>query len=303
MPRKILYIYIALALLYVALTFLTPLDPRLIDRYEIGEIRLNLIRLSIAIPLLGIWFAAFYGYSKFKAYADLIKESKDGRAFTHIANGLGLLALSLPLRSILSVAFRSLTQQSPDLLPLATIISNYITLLFTLGAFLLIFRGSQHLTAIVKTEGKLHSYALAGFGILAIFYTYLALTNPARMVATDNVDKAVYFLPDPLILLTIVLPYVFIWFIGLKTFVNLQAYQTHSDGVVYKRILTYLTRGVATVIIMSIVLQFLRELVSPLSQLSLGPLLGIVYLLLIGMAVGYLYIAAGAKRLQKIEEV
>jgi hypothetical protein len=67
--------------------------------------------------------------------------------------------------------------------------------------------------------------------------------------------------------------------------------------------MAYLSYGLLGVIAASIFIQYLTSLSGRLLHWHLSSLLGLIYLLLIIEAVGFVVIALGAKKLQKIEEV
>jgi hypothetical protein len=62
-----------------------------------------------------------------------------------------------------------------------------------------------------------------------------------------------------------------------------------------------LSKGLAMVMMFTIVLQILATMGSYLTNLGLAPLLLLVYLLLLLDAAGYAFIARGARKMTKIE--
>jgi hypothetical protein len=306
MSKRVLYVYLTLVAAYLLLSFLVPTERAVLERYKITEFQTDLLRLTIAIPLIAIWFAAFYGYDKFKIYAQTIHSAPDGRAFDYIANGLGVLAVSLPITSILTSIINYISLSSKGALPATTIISNYVAIALSLAAFWLIYKGSLRLAGMVsKNPDHNENYNLIVMitALLAVFYTSFTLQNPNRLVPTGSVGKATFYLSDWMILLTIVIPYLFIWFIGLQAVHNIGQYARSVKGILYKQLLGLLARGIVAIVLVTILLQFFKDFQHLLNRLALAPLLVIIYLLIVAIAVGYLYVAAGAKRLQKIEEV
>lgn len=306
MSKKIWYAYIAAVAVYMLLTFLTPTDPDTLARYEITANQARLLGLTVSIPLIIIWFAAAYGFDKFKRYSQAIQSEPDGQALGHIANGLGILALSMPVTSIVSNIFKYVTHNSDSAQSATTIVSNYLDILFALSAFWLIYKGSRELINLVrrkKDQIRHNNFVFIVIGLLAFAYTYFTFQNPNRRVPSGSIEGAAYYLPDWLILFTIILPYLFVWFIGMQAAANISKYNSSVKGVLYKQVLGFLTKGVIGIIAVSILLQFLTNSASFFRTVSLTPLLGIIYLLIIAMATGYIFVAIGAKKLQKIEEV
>ena len=78
--HRIVLTYTVLAVIYVALALLIPPDARTLSRYQISSGAIRLLTLTLALPILGIWAMAFYGFYKYKEYADSIATTKDGRA-------------------------------------------------------------------------------------------------------------------------------------------------------------------------------------------------------------------------------
>lgn len=304
--RRVLFFYLSAAITYLALMLIVPTEAETLQRYHISELRLDIVKLTIAIPLLAIWFAAFYGYDKFKHYAAAIHTSQDGVAFNHIANGLGALAVSMPVASILSTISTYVAVNAPDSQPAMTIVRNYAAIFLALVAFWLIHKGSRSLKKVTvrkKWRYQYDDFVVMLTAFLAVFYTYLIFHNPERQVPAGEAWRATYYLPDWLVLFTIILPYLFIWHLGFQAVLNIHTYAGSVKGVLYKQMLGFLEKGMIGIILLSVVLQLLINFGSLFRSMSLGPLLGIVYLLLIVMTVGYVYVAVGAKRLQKIEEV
>jgi hypothetical protein len=187
-----------------------------------------------------------------------------------------------------------------------TILRNYATLLMYLTAIWLINKGSQELLNVTKRRKDANRFGgaftmLTSF--LAVLYTYLIFQNPNRQVPAGKALRATYYLPDWLILTTIILPYLYMWMLGFQAVLNLYIYMRSVKGVLYKQMLGNLAKGIGGIILILIILQLLVNFASLFTSFSLGPLLLVVYLLVAGIGAGYMYVAAGAKRLQKIEEV
>jgi hypothetical protein len=304
MSRKVLLVYVISVLIYIGFFFLLPSEAGTAEKYKVSETGLQLLRLSVAIPLILIWFAAFYGYDIFKRYSEGIHADADGRAFGHIANGVGVLAVSMPINSIINQIVGYLTRQSADLTPVLVTASRYIVLLLYVLAFILIFQGSKQLAAMRKDDGggkKPDYLSILIASALGISHAYLVLISPEGQAAASGSAQAAYYLPDPVVILTRVIPYAILWFIGFRALSNINSFQAGTDGIIYKKTLPLLSRGLMSVILVSVSLQFLTALTPAITALPLKPLLGIVYLLILVMAAGYLCIAAGAKKLQRIE--
>ena len=84
---------------------------------------------------------------------------------------------------------------------------------------------------------------------------------------------------------------------------NLYLYRKGVKGPIYKKALNDLASGLSWIIITVIVLRCFESISSELTQLSLGLILLVIYVLLVFISGGYVLISRGAKKLQMIEEV
>jgi hypothetical protein len=169
-------------------------------------------------------------------------------------------------------------------------------------SFWLITRGAGKLARLIKKPAPQSAKALVTVTVfmLAGLYAFLAL---AKATHDGTGGPANYHLPGWLVLLTIILPYLFVWHRGSIAAFEIQWYRKHTKGLLYKRSLKLLAAGVASVIVTQIVFQFFVAVADTVGGLRLGSLLLVIYALLGVMAAGYVMIAMGAKKLQKIEEV
>lgn len=299
---KFFKIFLAFAAVYVILTFSIPPDPAALERFGISALQSRLLSLTIVVPLILIWWAAFYGVVRLCHYVDLIKGSPDGEPLFRIAKGLTVLAISLPIGSILSALLNYIGRTSPDLLPKTVIVNNYISISMVLLAVVLISLGARDLVNLVNKKPRLFHRVLplAFFSIVGTAYVVISLTNEYRVQPNPITGRATHYLPDLPFITTILIPYLVVWLLGFMAASWINYYSRTTKGVIYKKFLKLFATGLVAVIISSIAVQFFVRLSA---SLSLGPLLLIVYLLLALISAGYILIALGAKKLQKIEEV
>lgn len=301
--------YAALGLMIVAyamLTFLVPPDPEALNRYHISTIQLRLIQLTIVLPVALIWFIATYGYIRFRDYARSIKKTTEGKAIGQLVKGIGVLAISLPLTSLASTLSNIVLRTKPEYVRWSTLFSHYLVIVLMLIAFRFIYSGARHLQDVtpVKQSAKELYILLIGFSAFAATYVYLLLSNPVKDTGDPKVvGQTIFFLPDWVLLLTLVIPYLYVWFIGLRACVFLNNYQRGVSGIIYKKALYFLALGIGAVVAGSISRQYLVAVSNLLLDLRLGALLVLVYSLLIVIAAGYVLIGIGARKLQLIEEV
>lgn len=304
--RLMVWGFIILAVIYAAVVLLTPPDSRAISKYHLSTSSVKIISLSFIVPYVAIWFTALFGYLKFKTYAETIKKAKDGTAMSKVADGLLLLALYMPISAIVNSAGLMISRSHPNFLPSATIISNYANLALALAAFYIIYRGSEcFLPLLKKYNGKLpdENVMVWLFVVFSTIYAYFTLNNPARQFPTATTARAAYYLPDWLLFISIVIPSIVMWYLGFKAVLYIRAYSKNIPGATYRHALGYLSSGILVTLLSIISLRLLTSMTAWFDNQALKVILLILYLLLILIASGYVLIAKGAKKLQRIEEV
>ena len=261
-----------------------------------GEYRLAVF--TLILPYALIWFSAFYAYDKLEQYALKLQSTREGEAFKKIADGLGILAWGLAIPTIIALVLTAIEGQAPGFRPTHIIIDNYVAVLVPLIGFTFIGNGTRILTEIVRARPTSVGIRIlaATFITVGVFFAYFVLHNQGK-------DTNAYYLPQVLLLLTIVVPYLYAWLVGLLGAYELRLYSLRTKGVLYQKALVWLAAGITIVIIGSIIVQYLDGVFAGRDSVSLGSLLAIVYSLLVVQALGYSLIALGAKRLIKIEEV
>ncbi len=272
-----------------------PLKSTLLQ-YHVSSLGLRFIDLTIIIILAAIWFAGFYSYAKLKAYTEYIKKDKDGKHVYKITNGILILIIWLPLSSTVGAILNYIAMKHPGVLASTTIIKNYINLLLPLAGFILISIGSRGLSELAKQRPSYRATNLLGLFIVYIGIIYY------RLVATTPDRSTIYHMSIWFIALTLIGPYIYMWFIGILSTYEIYTYQKRVAGVVYRKNWRFLALGLAWLIITSIGLQYLTTLTTHLRHLSIYWLLAFIYSLLLVLSVGFVLIALGARKLQKIEE-
>jgi uncharacterized membrane protein YidH (DUF202 family) len=303
--KLIFGIFVTLALAYLGLTFGTPPDAASANKYHLSNEEIRLLQLTITIPLIAIWFVAYYGYSRFNRYAVTVKDSPEGRGWKNFVEGLLLLALWLPVSSVINRLTRYLYHDNKDLVAPLTIVKNYVSLLILLAAFALLYKGANKLLKSIDQSmpDVLRSKAMALLVLVSGLFAYVALISPNKRVAADEASRAAYYLPDWLIILTIIIPYIIIFYLGFRVVQDINLYRRNATGVLYRSSLSLLAKGVGIVILLIMALRYFESLTGLLSQASLKVFLLVIYILVFLIAAGFVVIALGAKKLQKMEEV
>lgn len=304
--NKVLVSFIALSLGYIFLTLVMPVEATAFQsKYQLSDSQISLLRLTVAAPIVVIWLLAYYGYAKFRAYANSIKESREAKPLSRLVDGLLVLGLWLPLTSVINNIATRIYTDNPGLTEEMTITRNYIGLIILLGAFMLIHQGSRDLAKVTKKSAatNMRPTLMTILAVVSTIFAYVTLTNPVRQFPNESTPIAAYYLPDFLLFFTIIVPYVLVFYFGLLAVQNLIFYRQNVKGIIYKNALGWLAGGICVAVICVIVLRYLSGVTTVFSDASLKIVLSIIYLLVILIAAGYVLIAWGAKKLQKIEEV
>ncbi|MET0779294.1 MAG: hypothetical protein ABWY71_00510 [Candidatus Saccharimonadales bacterium] len=299
--RIYFYTFASLLILYAAVVLLSPTDPAVLHKYDITAGAARLLNLTVVIPIIAIWITAFYGHATLKRYAASVSRSAEGASFNMLANGLLVLVMSLPLVASASAILNYIAQRNPGFLSEATIIRNYLNVVSAVLAFYLIGKGAEALAKLVKrkTLSLDNQKWTIGFIIVSGLFSWLVMSHhPAA-----SGHESIYYLPDWLVILTVVIPYLYVWYRGTMAAYCIYFYQKNVKGQLYKRALSFCSAGIAMVIVTSVFIQLLTVFTARLNRLNLTPVLLIIYVLICTYAIGYALIAKGAKKLKTFEEV
>ncbi|MCA9334504.1 hypothetical protein KC963_05630 [Candidatus Saccharibacteria bacterium] len=276
-----------------------PSNPQTIAQYHLSNIAYRAVLISaIAIPATLMWLAAFYGYEQVRKYVNTVKNSKEGEGFERLAMGVKWAAFLLPSISLLLLLLRAISNSSASFLPAAIIIGNYATLIGSLIAFSIIGRGARLLADRVKVRPSLSSTRIGMLIFLSLvtFYSYFVLSHALR-------GPSPYHLSTGLLLTTVMIPYVYAWFVGLLAALDIRAVGRHTPGILYQRGLHRLAMGLFIVITSTILLQCLNSIHAGHDNLVFGGVLLTRYLLYASVAAGFVLLGNGAKQLSQIEKV
>lgn len=302
--KKLTAFFSLLVILYLVQSFAYAPSRATQTKYHLSAGQLKLLILSIIIPYIIIWAIALVGSMRLIAYADGIKKSRDGAAFHEIAQGVLWFALWLPLSNVVDTFITHYYNLHPASTAHLTWVINYLNIVLLFPGFLLINRGSKMLLAIVKRPADYLPQAIAfGYIALSALYVALVLRDPTRQFPSPDVPAAAYYESDWWLVTTIIIPRLLMWFLGLQAAYNIYLYREKVKGALYRLALDNLAKGTALAIVVIIILRCFQSLATLLSKFGLGLILLIIYVLLILMAVGYILIARGASRLQKLEDL
>jgi len=292
-----------LAAVYVFLIFLLPANHAVMHAHHLSAVDYRTLLLALNLPTMVAWLAAFVGYAKLRQYVQLVRKTPEGLYFDKLATGLVWLAWSLPIPAIIALLLDSLANTWGSFYPAAVIIGNYTRLIFPLVAFSIIGVASRDLVSLAKIKldfvsSRIIAVLFLGAGVLYCLLTFQHF-NPASLTSTRNP----YYLPIWLMVLTIIIPYLYTWFVGLLAAYEITLFSRQTHGVLYRQALRMLVLGLVVIIASSIALQYVRGVQPRVDHTTFDyhMVLSSIFHLIGGG--GFVLLAIGAERLKKIEEV
>lgn len=291
-----------LTFLYALLIVVLPENTQSIAQYHLSHNQYRLLTLLLSVPLFAIWFAAFYGYSALMEYVETIQESREATGLLRLSHAARWLAWGQPGLSILSLTLYSVANRHSGFLTAAIIIINYTGLLISLFAFSAAHDGARQLIAQTRlrmppTAAKTLQLLFVSLGVA---YCYIVFRY-ANLQSFGNSNNP-FRLPLWLLVTTLLIPYLYAWFVGLVAVYDIAIVAKGTKGVLYRQALSLLSSGFGVVIASSIISQYLYMALPRYGQLLFGRIF-LAYLVLFFFAVGFTMIALGAKRLKKIEDI
>jgi hypothetical protein len=271
--------------------------------YHLLPFEYRLVASAIALPSIAVWFVAFWGYGKLYEYSQAIIKSKEGPHFNRMAIGSSWLAWSLPIVMICSFTLTHLSNKWPTFHNTAIIISNYVSLIVPLVALAIISSASSGLIgkARLNLSPKSVRYIMLLFLAVGVAYCFLIFRSlDLTSIASANNP---YYLPVWLLILTVIIPYLYAWFIGLLAAYEITQFTINIKGLLYKRALQFLAIGLVVIIVSAIAIQYTSSVFPRTGVLVINERLFLNLALHILSGAGFIIMAIGANRLKKIEEV
>ncbi len=305
MKRMIFYFYLPLIAWYVFMLIIFPVDQATIARRGLSPIEARVFSLSVAVPLIVIWLIAHYGSWYLSEHGRSIKKYPDGLPLMKLGTAMQLLALYLPIRTVIKITCNYLAQLWPSILSVTNIAITYINLVIPLVAFILISQAAHDLGKLAKVRASLRSIyilSLAFIG-LGVLYCYAVFTVTGSIPPTNWLITTMEPIPLPIRIVTVIIPYLFMWAIGLISVFKIYLYQQQVEGLIYRQSLKLLSAGLAAVILTSIALQFIIAVAPSIQNLPFGAILTLAYGCIMLLGAAFFTIALGVGRLRKLEEV
>lgn len=301
--RSIAKYYLLLVALFVTLIFLLPASQSALRDFHITALQYHLLLFVVELPLVIIWFVAIYGYGQLKNYALKIRKSREFNAYKELTQGSKWLAMSLIIPSFVSLALLTIANNHPSTSGLSTIATNYLTVAFSLLGFTYVSKGAQYLCKQANLDSRQDAMQviLLVFIILGVVYCFLVFRNLDLRSLTSADNR--FYMPIWLMIMTLTIPYLYTWFIGLLAAYDLSRLAAQTKGVLYRQAFRFFAGGYLLVIAGSIAIQYTRSLIPRGGHLSLNTTLMLVYIIYFIIGLGFVLISHGAQRLKKIEEV
>lgn len=297
------FVFLAAATWYVTLTVANIPSVDTLSKYHLSQLQAHLLLLTIAVPYVLIWMVGLIGFLKLHVYTKFLKAGKDARGFKTLMAGVFMLTVWLPFSTLLSTTSANYYAHHAAATAWLVRFDNYANIVFLLVAFYLVHLGSTRLLAITRVKrGGMSHRQTALYVIFAALYVFVVFNDSVRQVAATDTTTATYYLSDWWILLTIVIPRLYMWFLGFSAAANMILYRQEVKGAIYRDALRLLALGITGIVGTTVLLRIVQSLSTTLNELSLTLLLLLLYLLLTIIAGGYVLLAKGAERLRKIEE-
>ena len=305
MRHLLTYVYPPLTALYLFLVTIHPIDDATMERRGLSLAQAQIAGLSVAIPMVIIWWLAFYGALHLYEYSRSIRRAPDGPPFFKLSIGMLLLAWYLPVRMAAKAILNYSAHLYPSFSNVVDVTITYVNLLVPVIAFVVIGFAVRDLSKLANIKTSLRTNYILGLAFIsisvALCYVTFAVTDtiaPNNWLATSQTA-----IPLPLRVVTVTIPYLFMWFVGLVAAYEMYLYQRQIKGVFYRQSLRLLSAGITSVILASIAIQFLTVTAGRLQHLPFGVILGIAFSLILLVGVAFMMISRGVQRLKRLGEV
>jgi len=283
-------------LVYAAATLMAPVRQ---NPYHVSHPERLAIQLSIIVLFGIIWYIALRGATAFKNYASMVRDAKEAPGLHLIANGLLWVVAYLVMIALAGAIGGAMATSSIS--DEVSVLRDHVTVLVVLIAFIYLYLGSQRLAEIAQfdTWDRKTMLIIAVYMLFSI--AFVIAFSHASVPAPGSTRNSLSVLPRSILLFSLILPYLIGWFLGLLACINITRYAHRVKGILYRRALVSLVRGIITVIALGIVFQLLTFAVRYLTTLSLNSIIVLLYALIVLYGLGFVFIRSGAKMLARIE--
>lgn len=303
--RILATVYFPLSVAYVVLSYIYPTDPvTMIDRHW-SYSQARIIALTFAAVYIVIWHFAYFAASELIAYSHSIKQYKDGEAFSLLASALFLIAVYLPFRCLSKISLNYAAHLHPSFTSTSNMIISYINVLFPLAIYAYISMGGSRLFRMVRAKVPFGHVCILALILctLAATYCYAAFSTSVKLTPSDWMVPINYDIVAPLRILTIVVPYLFMWVIGFIAVYQIYFYQQHVQGIIYKNSLKLLSTGLTMVIVTTVTVQYITVAAARIGHLPTQVTISLSLSIMAGVLLACVLIVKGVNRLRIFEEL
>jgi hypothetical protein len=290
--------FIVLTFIACALALALPPDPQALHLYHLTSLSYRLVIFFLLLPYALIWYAAFYAFAKLSEYTRFLKNAKEEKAFRRITAGMGILAFGLVIPTIISTILNEIAAYHHGFKAADAIISHYIELVVALTSFTYLGSGAR----MLASSGKIRT-SLNGARLFGLIFIIIGVSFTRASVTEHHYAGNPYYLSIFPLVITLVIPYLYTWFIGMICAFDFWLYSKSIKGVLYKKAFSQLSSGLAVTIVGLIAIQFVTSAYGNRTDESLTFILILIYALLGTLILGLSLMALGTNKLKKIEEV
>jgi hypothetical protein len=297
------YNYIGLVVILFCLIIFLPASKLAMAQYHLSDHEYHVLLFVVDLPYVLMWFSAFYGYQKLRAYTSKITNTKEGEVFQGITSGSHWLAWGYVIPVLASLIMNAIANKDHGFYDTSLILANYFNLIFPVIAYTIIATGAHKLIekGKVKMSALSVKFIILVFVLIGVIYCYLTFRR-LDIVHPGSSDNP-YYLPVWLLLASIVVPYLYAWFCGLIAIFQFTLFTKQVKGIIYKRGLLAVAVGIVLVIASSIGVQFLHSVIPRTGHLSLSTILVTNYIFYLCIIIGFLLVSYGSTQLKKIEDI
>lgn len=297
-------LFIFLLLVFIASTFLLPANPLTKSTYNFNDTQYHLVLFMARIPYIMAWIAIFMAFRSLVNYTKRIIDTPEGTDFLAITKGMRWIAWGGIIPLLLSTFLYAIANGiNPDFRASAIILTNYFYVIIALVAFTYISSGAHTLSLRSKAAFNLSQVRVLIFLLVGLSVLFCLLIAGQLQMESLGHSFNSYYLPNWLIWVTIVVPYLFAWFVGLYAALLIIKSAHSTSGVIYRQALQLVAVGLFVTIVGLVARQYFTSIVPRTGHLTIGFALIMTYSVYAVQAAGAVLLVIGAKRLQKIEEI
>ncbi len=295
--RKIAYgILIVLVAAHALLSFYAP-RAAATPGFELSESARLIIQISFVFFTVLSWFFAASAVIYARSLASQIKpEDKTNYFLRRLSWGVGILILGFVIATFTG-HIRTYNPGNEFVRMSVTILNNYVYVFSSLIGLGFIYRAFRH----QKKTGMFNYNIVAAVAITIVvsaLWAGLIFTNPSRQTSTAPGLYPSFYINDLWIILTIVLPTVLAWFMGILAALNFSDFSVEAEGYEKQKMTSRLVSGIWLLVFNVMILFGILSAGSErLLSTGLVGVLVIVYFFIFMMIIANWRVAAALKKL------